>query len=252
MGEKKKRLQTFSKTYPRCAYCGTCPTASRDHCPPISVFDRRHRPPGLEFPACSECHEGTRQMDLVAAAFSRILRADGVEPLEEDLQYFRGLMNNYPDVGGLFDFGIAQTEILNGNPVYQVPVRDHQRIGRIMNGFAARFGLAMYHEQFDGPAPSNARIVTEWYPNSRLFKGEYPAQLVTAMGMPRTLSAGKNSVHAQFRYSTARTEDNAMFGTFAVFRESFALMAVIHTIDDGSISLNPRTLAPGFLKGFTI
>lgn len=56
----------------RCTYCGRSGHLTVDHVPPISLFDGRDRPEGLEVPACEACHQGTREIDAVASFLSRI------------------------------------------------------------------------------------------------------------------------------------------------------------------------------------
>lgn len=249
MGEQSSRLSRFLAKHPTCAYCsGSAPAGSIDHCPPISVFDGRHRPRGLEFPACSECHEGTRAIDQIVAVFSRVLAPADAEPNRQEIRrHIRGLFNNHPDIALLLGGTSRRQVMLEGREVYEVSIDDPERIARIQEAFGARLGLALYHEQFGVPAPATARIGVGWYPNAKLFGGDYPEELVRAMGSPRTLSAGKFSVDAQFRYWWASAGD--MFGTFAVFRESFAVMSVVR--DDARDDDEDESFwTPGFLKGF--
>lgn len=247
MGEKRTRLRRLLARHPLCAYCGgAAPAVSVDHCPPIAMFDQRLRPQGLEFPACAECHEGTRHMDLVAAVLSRFLAPSDAAPQQEEIsKQIRGLLNNHPEVALLFDVRSAQPVLFEGRTVYPVPIRDPERIGRIQDGFTARFGLAMYHEYFGRPAPQNARIAIEWYSNVELFKGDYPEELIRAIGNPRTLSAGKFCVGPQFRYWVAKPDEH-MFAVFAVFRESFGLLAIIRTDDNEPLPEDAYVLSPGF------
>lgn len=44
-----------------------------EHYPPRSIFDGKHRPKGMEFGACKECNEASREADLVAATLSRMM-----------------------------------------------------------------------------------------------------------------------------------------------------------------------------------
>lgn len=250
MGEKRSRLSRVLTKHPNCIYCGgTVPACSIDHCPPTGIFDGRQRPRGLEFPACDDCHEGTRAIDQIVGVFSRVLvPADAAIDREEIGKHIRGLFNNHPEIALLLGGKSRRPMVLEGREVYEVSIDDPERIARIQEAFGARFALAMYHEQFGKPAPANARIAVRWYSNAELFAGQYPEEVVRAMGASHTLTAGKFSVDAQFRYWWAATSEQ-MFGVFAVFRESFALMAVVRTDADDD-EHDESLWSPGFLKGF--
>jgi hypothetical protein len=253
MGESKTRLQRLLERHPNCAYCGgETPATSRDHCPAVAFFDGAQRLAGLEFPACRECHEGTRQMDLVTAMMSRFLTEPKSPAEKADVQrLIRGFINNHRDLALLFDTSASRPELLEGREVYPIPIRDPERLGRILNAFAARMGLALYHEHYGRPAPARAKIATRWYSNVNLFAGDYPEELLKAIGLPRTLVAGKKAVPHQFRYWSA-APDETTFGMFAAFRESFGVLAIFKVDDDVALPEGASFLQPGFLKGFVI
>lgn len=252
MGEHKTVLQRLLAKHPHCAYCGgSVPAVSRDHCPPIAFFDNYQRPAGLEFPACKECHEGTRQMDLVAAMLSRFLAGEETPAsMADSKKLIRGFINNHPDLAMIFDLSESKSQMLEGREVYPVPIRDPDRLAHVLDGFAARLGLALFHEQYGHAAPPESRIATKWYSNANLFAGDYPEELLKAIGNPKTLVAGKHAVPHQFRYWSAAPDDTT-FGMFAAFRESFAVLAIIKAGDE-PLPEGDNFLQPGFLKGFKV
>jgi hypothetical protein len=75
MGEARRKqtaTQKFTAQFPRCCLCGGLrPTTTREHMPPKSLFDNRHRPEGLVVPACDDCNRGTSAADLTVAIVSR-------------------------------------------------------------------------------------------------------------------------------------------------------------------------------------
>ena len=80
MGEAKLKRKTGRRSatqkliaeFPQCCFCGGArPSATREHMPPISLFDAGHRPDGLVMPACHECNKGTSTADLAVALISR-------------------------------------------------------------------------------------------------------------------------------------------------------------------------------------
>ena len=59
-----------------CTYWGGRAAAETiDHMPPITIFDGRQRPAGLEFPSCSACNSGSRAAEQVIGLISRVSAA---------------------------------------------------------------------------------------------------------------------------------------------------------------------------------
>src|SRR6202022_3585064 len=69
---KKRSTADFVLRFPLCSLCGgERPPATREHMPPRSLFDRKHRPDQLVMPACSTCNKDTSTSDLTASMISR-------------------------------------------------------------------------------------------------------------------------------------------------------------------------------------
>ena len=69
---KRKSQAALLASRPGCIYCaGAAIATTIEHMPPISLFEGRQRPKGLEFPACEACNNGTGHSDLVAAMLAR-------------------------------------------------------------------------------------------------------------------------------------------------------------------------------------
>lgn len=258
MGEAKSRLARLLSEQPTCVYCGgVVPATSRDHCPPIGMFDGGLRPLGLEFAACHDCHEGTRQMDLIVAMTSRIFPDPKTDVGRADnKKHIRGFINNHPELAGVFTSGMEQAIEYQGQTAYAIDLREQDRLQRAMKAFAARMGLALYREFAGKPAPTNAAIVARWYSNYELEHDAKVEEMLKSMGAPRTLRMGRKDVIDQFRYWGAITQDDPhLFGTFAAFRESFGTIAIIRTdgnLGEEAIDDNPNFFRPGFLKGFKV
>jgi len=75
MGQAKQNRATHAQLLtgnPGCIYCaGAAVATTIEHMPPISMFEGRQRPKGLEFPSCGKCNNGTGHSDLVAAMLAR-------------------------------------------------------------------------------------------------------------------------------------------------------------------------------------
>jgi hypothetical protein len=72
MGEKKSSTRRLLEKFPYCCLCGGCVKAeTREHIPPMALFDGKRRPDQLVVPACDRCNSGTRTSDLVTAIIAR-------------------------------------------------------------------------------------------------------------------------------------------------------------------------------------
>ncbi|SMF60665.1 hypothetical protein SAMN02982989_1097 [Xaviernesmea oryzae] len=73
--QKKITQRAILETEERCIYRAAAPTTI-EHMPPLVLFLKCQRPKGLEFAACKECNNGTKDADAVAALCSRLSNAD--------------------------------------------------------------------------------------------------------------------------------------------------------------------------------
>jgi hypothetical protein len=253
MGEARSRLRRLLRDDPNCVYCGgVVPSTSCDHCPPISVFDGRQRPAGLEFGCCADCHEGTRQMDNIVAMLSRLYPEATTRAARAEVnKYIAGFVNNHRDLADIFRSD-GETIMFRGAPATMIDISKETRLNSAMSAFAARLGLALYRHTIGKPAPVHATVAARWYSNHDIELGEYPEEMVAAMGAPKSLQMGRQHVYPQFRYWAGTPPDSTdYFASFAVFRESFATICIIRT-DVEALTIHPRALHPGFLKGFRV
>src|ERR1700682_1181310 len=103
MGEAKRKLRDHASILackPGCIYCAGATVATTiEHMPPISIFEGRQRPKGLEFPACERCNNGTGHSDLVAAMLARTWPDANSEIQRRDVRkIFQALENNVPGI----------------------------------------------------------------------------------------------------------------------------------------------------------
>lgn len=257
MGAARSRLLKLQETQPHCIYCGgSAPTTSCDHCPPVSIFEGADRPRGLEFGACYDCHQGTRELDLIAAMASRIFPDPKTDTGRADMRkHIRGFVNNHPDLAAMFIMGDEPAFEWQGRQAYPIDVRSQPRLHRALNAFAARIGLALFRELTGNATPRGAVAIARWYSNFELENDSAIETLLQSMGAPRTLSMGRKNVVEQFRYwGGAPTDDASQFVSFAAFRESFGTLTVIHTDGASEVDLheNQNAFRPGFLRGFKV
>jgi hypothetical protein len=97
---KRKSQAALLASRPGCIYCaGAAIATTIEHMPPISLFEGRQRPKGLEFPACEACNNGTGHSDLVAAMLARTWPDAKSETQRKDVtKIFRAIENNIPGI----------------------------------------------------------------------------------------------------------------------------------------------------------
>lgn len=230
MGEAKRREGRLTAMLGKpCIYCaGQRIATTIDHMPPRSIFTRKHRPRGLEFPSCEPCNGGTKATDQVAAMLSRVEMGDLEPPVLGDLRkYLSGVSNNE---NGLLEelYGPAdwresvKHRVPDGqHPLYVAgPLVSHH-----MEVFSAKFGFAMYAEKHGGALPAEGAVAARWYSNADALEGIFPADLWSVLSEPRTLEQGRFRVSEQFEYYWAGTEDGALAMFVGTFRRAFAVLA---------------------------
>jgi hypothetical protein len=256
MGHAKTRTAALIQHQPTCTYCGgAAPSVNRDHCPPTAIFDFAQRPPGLEFGACAECHEGTRGIDAVAAFLSRNFPPAETEAgLIEGRKHARTLARRFPHLAAAMH--LQRDTTYQGQPAIEVHIDAEGPFRTVSEAFAARVGLALFRNARGEPAPKQAAIFPSFLPNAHLDADETLNELLVAMGMAQTIGQGRWHVAEQFRYwSGTPTDAPYLFCAFAAFRHSFGVLAIIDTTGETwatPAEIGDKPLHPGFLKGFKV
>jgi hypothetical protein len=162
VGQAKARQRSrdeFLKKHPLCCYCGDIATTT-DHCPPRSLFERRHWPEGYEFPACERCNLEGRLIEIVIACLyrMRVFRMDNYP--DETRKLLQGLLNNRKDIveewlGGTPDwreaklsegFGPLGAEMhRRGYGVAKLGEKTHEAI----NYFGQKLSKALYYKHIE-------------------------------------------------------------------------------------------------------
>jgi hypothetical protein len=249
---------------PWCVYCGMAAFGtSVDHMPPIAIFDNRERPKGMEYLACSDCHNGTRSLDLLAGLLSRIY-PDSSSPQgrAEIASAFRGLRNNFP---ALFDELAADPEEMrealvkaravfpNATGALAIGPRMHALLAR----FAARVGLALHYDLCRQVVPAAGAVLVRVFSNASLVDGVFPSDFAALLGDPRTLRQGSKSAEDQFSYASKALDDLSISAHIATFRMSFAVQAFVARDATAmappeelgpDVDVTDRLFRPGFLK----
>lgn len=243
MGEAKKkatRLESMLKNQPNCIYCGDLhPAESVDHFPPRIMFFRKHRPKGLEVPACHACNAGTSLDEQVAAFFSRAMILSDSPEAKDKATYNRevqsimtGLFNNAPElmleIYPSPDQKIEFKKYNNINKQFGGPINAGGPIlNRYMNRFAAKMGFALYFNKTGKAIQRTGRVVTFWQTNKSAIDGKIPEGLLKLFPHPDTLRQGKQNVESQFLYSSVILPDGSWSVHRASFRFSFSIIAFV-------------------------
>jgi hypothetical protein len=235
VGESKRRLLSRAemlRTHPWCIFCGgETPATTTDHVPPITVFDTRQRPKGLEFPACDGCNSGSRPTDQIVGYLSRLFPNSTTSSSQAELKkILRGISNNQPELLKEMLPTIQQRErFLKAAP--RMPKQTHafNASGPIfikhMHRFAAKLGLALHFELTNRILPRVGTVSVIWFTNYQALDTGIPKEILDLVGPPDTLRSGRVNVSDQFTYSTVVTVEGTASAHFATFRMSFATLS---------------------------
>jgi hypothetical protein len=243
MGEAKRKLRTHAAILadrPGCIYCaGKNVATTIEHMPPISVFEGRQRPKGLEFPTCQLCNNGTGHSDLVAAMLARSWPDANSDVQRKDMvKILAGVANNLPGLLQEMNVGRASEKLARKRYNLSSDVHTFRADGPLLTrhvlSFAAKLGFALHHELRREPIPPAGGAQVMWFSNLQAMNGQIPQELFDMLPSSATLRQGVKSVEDQFEYSYATGVRNHML-YFASFNKSFAVAGV--TAADRSIYL---------------
>ena len=204
MGEAKRKRRLIDQVlahHPNCIYCGGGePATTVDHLPPISMFELRQRPRGLEFPACGPCNSGARIDEMVAAMLSRVYPDPESQAAKEEVRkLMTSVNNNEPGLLEELSPSFRQKKIHRkhaekldfGSGVLNCrgPI-----LNRAIHRFAAKIGFALHFELTQKVVPDGGATSVWWLTNHQAIEGDMPQQLIDMMGTPKTLRQGQKHV----------------------------------------------------------
>jgi hypothetical protein len=156
---KRKSRADLLAGSPGCIYCaGAAIATTIEHMPPISLFEGRQRPKGLEFPACEACNNGTGDSDLVAAMLARTWPDSNTQIQQKDAnKIFRAIANNVPGQLQEMDTGRAGEKLARKHHNLSADVHPLRADGPILTHhiltFAAKLGFALHYDAKGSPIP---------------------------------------------------------------------------------------------------
>ena len=230
MARRRAHAAILAK-FPFCIYCGA--TANTiEHMPPIQMFRLRDRPKGLEFPCCEECNHGASNSDLVASLLGRVFPDAKSQPAQTEIKrLFAAVANNIPDL--LQEMWVnavgqknALRDIPNMPPGAGVLRANGPILDRHMRIFGAKLGFALHYEAHGTPVPQEGGVHALYFTNVNAVRGELPREIIDLMPSPRTLKQGTKHVSDQFSYSWQSTEERRYSAFYAVFNNSFVILAI--------------------------
>lgn len=191
---------------PRCIYCANI-AEDVEHMPSKSMFRAKDRPRGLEFPSCKACNKGTSTADSAVAFLARLDRF-GEETkewqLREAIQYLTATEQGAP---GFADEIVgdrnARDTILRTNAGVLVPVSQTSAgpiAKALLDVWAAKLAMALYHEHTGMPLPLNGGVQAIWFLNYGLIETTAESFLKILPGYATLKRGRRKNVSGQFDY----------------------------------------------------
>jgi hypothetical protein len=207
----------------------------------------------IEFPACRECNDRSKQYDQIAAmlALATPREATG-EERSHFLKAVRGVRNNARAAIAEMNRGFAGWRHLAREFTNQTGLKAHAaELGPInrkaMFVLAAKLGLASYYRETGKIVPQGGAVIVDIVTNSRLLRDEVPEEYKLSLQF-QTLS--RHDIREQFLFRHALMDDAA--GGMFQFALHLNFMLVAMVVEDRSchpIMVDDKhTFIPGFLK----
>lgn len=230
----------------KCVLCGGLrPAESAEHAPPKVIFRNKHRPIGLEVPACKRCNAGSSDQDQIAAflALSQspdsVLNATGMS--DYDHKVTKGTANNAPQL--YVDFRHVLVSDGDGAQVTAYQVELTHQTGMMVAKWCVKQALAIWYAKTGKIVSHRATITVELLTNAKRPDPEME-QIIHSMGPIQSLGGAKFQTDDQFFYKIEVHTDGKQGIVFAQYHGGFAFIAVIN--DRATAKLSRRGLGHTF------
>jgi hypothetical protein len=221
--------EAFLKKHPVCCFCGGATQATTvDHQPAKIIFPNKHRPKGLEFPACTYCNRQSSADEALLALLCRTagsLRFNATTDIQRLRDIHSTVASSFPNLLQKMNVGPKLIDT-RGILVWGGAINVNQpEVDTSLCRVAAKLALAIYYETQSSPAVKDCWINTYWAhsQNAQTFKDvnnliqAMPAQATLQMGMWNT----EDSFFLKYLY------DDGQLSLVAIFHESVALIACL-------------------------
>lgn len=224
-------LRRFLAEHPLCCYCGAT-AATRDHVPSTQMFDGRHRPKGLEVPACDACNQATKKHEQIVALIARL---SGPSVTREQQREFKDLLRRISKHSPMLHAELTpswrqQYDVQNelggrsgdGGPINA----SGPRLRESTDAFSMKLAHALYYTRAGRIIPPAGGVAHRLYTNWDRRKKLIPPTIFEGLSEPQTLRQGEFNVSNQFEYAFGIGD---RFGAFvATFRQTFLVQMIVH------------------------
>lgn len=232
MGEAKIRSRArreILSSQPRCIYCLNPDASTLEHMPPRGLFKDKQRPSGWEFPACSDCNEGSRGADAVAQMLSLI------RPFEENGWQSEQMRRLLPSVTKhaprvyqeIFSKNKANFRWVKNRGLLRDVVEikaDGPSTVAHLDAFAGKMALAVFTELTGRSIELDGTLFTQWYLNAGLSEQAYHAHLSILPGFSK-LQQGKKNSDGQF-WLHYNADLKSIIAALIVFHGNLSIFAI--------------------------
>lgn len=228
--------EQFFALHQACCYCGGDAKAETiDHIPARITFRGKHRPKGLEVPACKNCNQRTKIIDLIPAMMCRIDPHNFNDQDNADLaKILKAIGNN--DASMLAELQRVSRRQKRSFDQLKAPDTyagvlnaSGPRTGLYMKKFGLKLGLALHYYTTGIVVPKIGGVAVQWYTNANLVDGSFPYEIADVLDGPRTLRQGKWHVSDEFTVSSKSTECKNGAVYLSIFRGAFAIYSFVYT-----------------------
>lgn len=217
----------FLIRHPQCCFCGgTIPASTIDHQPAKIIFPDKHRPKGLEFPACTDCNRQTSPDEALLAFVCRFTgsrRPNAAQDFHRLKNVVRSINGSFP---GLFQrMNGHRTWVKEGGVLVRGGAIDLNQgeVNLALCRIAAKLALAIYYQVRSSPAVRDCWINTQWTHSQKPDNFNHVQHLIGSMPAQATLQAGKWNTEKSF-FLRYHYESGQLFSV-AIFHQSVALIA---------------------------
>lgn len=118
---------------------------------------------------------------------------------------------------------------LSGVPILKL---GQQEFLLAVKRFTTKLFCALHYKHVGAIVPATGVIASHFFSNVQVFDGKIPSDILTVVQGEPTLTRSKNDLHEQFSYQFVVTIEKTTSVYLCSFRESFALIGMVCSVDD--------------------